>query len=38
MVLVDPPGVVEPSGGVPTTTAYSQMNRWFAGLMEDAFG
>lgn len=38
MVLVDPPGIVEPSGGVPTTTAYSQMNKWFAGLMEDAFG
>ena len=38
MVLVDPPGVVEPSGGVPTTSAYSQMNKWFAGLMEDAFG
>lgn len=38
MVLVDPPGVVEPSGGTPTTTAYRQMDKWFAGLMEDAFG
>ena len=38
MVLVDPPGVVEPSGGIPTTTAYSQMNKWFAFMIEVAFG
>ena len=38
MALVTPPGVVEPAGGVATTTAHGQMKKWFAALMEDTFG